>query len=349
MDATVPSNSPSPSTTTSTPSSDSAPTQSSSSGTPAPASSAQSNTNNAGNIANKLAPNSSFSDQSTAPTTEAQKAEEKWKRKFKLKVDGQEYEEELDEVAITTRLQKAHAAEKRMQEAAESRKRQQQLIDLGKENFEEAAKALWGLDPRAHYEKMLADEYDRQLQEADMTPEQRALAEKERALAEREAEVKKWRDEREQEKQNAELTQQRQSEERYLSEALELSKLPKTHESLYYLAETASLNEEMGIELSPEQVANETRERLKSISNHVLDGFDNDDAGLVRWLGEKRIQQVRRFLVAQAKGIKQPAPVVAPREPEALAPGAKLTDDIAPKKMERKPDAVTSFRRFMRK
>lgn len=99
---------------TSTPAPSAAP-----SSTPAPKAStpAPSSTQNAApkNLKSQIAPTPDAASPATKP---AETPQEKWKRQFRFKVDGEERVEELDEDAATTRIQRGMAADKRFREAA---------------------------------------------------------------------------------------------------------------------------------------------------------------------------------------------------------------------------------------
>jgi hypothetical protein len=79
-----------------------------------------------------------------APLAKAPTAAEK--RKYQLKVDGQDIEEELSDDDIRVRLQKAHAVDKRFAEVANQRKQIEAALSQLKNDPAKALKEIAGLD-----------------------------------------------------------------------------------------------------------------------------------------------------------------------------------------------------------
>src|SRR5688572_3841920 len=84
--------------------------------------------------------------QTTPPAEPEAKPQPPSEKKFKLKVDGQECEEELSDDELAVRLQKEHAWRKREGAFTSERKKLEQFYELGKKDPRTAAKELWGVD-----------------------------------------------------------------------------------------------------------------------------------------------------------------------------------------------------------
>lgn len=98
------------------------------------------------------------------------KEKESLKRKFNLKIDGEEYEEEIDlgnEEELKKRFQLAKVAQKRMQETSQYKKAIEQFEQLVKTNPDEAL-AMLGFDPLKYSEERI----QREIEERKKSPEQ---------------------------------------------------------------------------------------------------------------------------------------------------------------------------------
>lgn len=126
----------------------------------------------------------------------SKKEKQDLKRKLKLKVDGQEFEEEIDladEGYLTKQLQLAKVAQRRMQETAEIRKDLQSFFELLKEDPDAALQEI-GLNPEEYAKSKIEKEIERRKK----SPEQLRIEELEREIAKdrkiRETEAKTKRD-----------------------------------------------------------------------------------------------------------------------------------------------------------
>jgi hypothetical protein len=258
-----------------------------------------------------------------ALAAEAAAKKEAERRRYKLKVDGAELEEELTDDEVTVRLQKARAAEKRMQEAAAQRKQLQEAVEYLKKDPFAAFKESFGVDLDELAERRLAERYREQL----MTPEEQErlrLQRENESYKAREAEAQRQREEQARQAYEAKVAEEM---ERDFMSALEASDLPKTKETLRLMAEVAQLNLDHGIELTPAQMAAEVRERISGIHQHVTRSLKGES--LLKYLGDDVVKEVLRQSVARVKGTSAtPAPTPNPFGDKTTAPG----DDEAPKK-----------------
>lgn len=293
--------------------------------------------------ANVSAPNSKFADSTTTGTpppnaaeATAAKAEAEAKRyKFKLKINGEETEQEFDEAALTARLQKEIAVEKRMQQAAEREKRIQAALEMGKKDPDQAFKALFGINAREYYEQKLAEEWDQMEAQGKMSPEERLRAEYEQKLSAKEAELKAIRDAEEAQKRSVVEQQVWERTEKDYVEALKSTDLPVSHETLELMADIGMMNLEQGIDLSPQQIAAEARERMSQVNQSLMRNLRGPQ--LVKYLGPEVVNEIRQHLVAEAKA-KRAAP----------APAPKVVADKDDSPMPKTRDSMKSWREFVR-
>lgn len=126
---------------------------------------------------------------------EGEKAIAAMKKKFKLKVDGEEIEEEIDlsnEEDLKRRLQLAKAAQKRMQESAHMKMAIKEFYELLQTNPDEALLQL-GFDPLKFSEERLR----REIEEQKKSPQQKEFERQQRELEKHKRELDRLRQERE--------------------------------------------------------------------------------------------------------------------------------------------------------
>lgn len=268
-------------------------------------------------------------DVKNAKTPEEKKAAEKMLKKFKLKVDGEEFEEEIDmndEKEIVKRLQLAKVASKRMSEKANLEKGLEQFIDLIRKD---PMKVLSHPDIGVDVKKFAQEIMDRDLEEQKKSPEQK---EKEKL----EAELKELREKYENDKKAKEQEEfarlQAEQEEKLTNDiqsALSAEKLPASPRAVKYMAEYMAMALEQGIDVTAAQVAplvkqkmvEDYKELLKLAPDEVLEQFIDKDL-------ESRLQKKR---VAAIKKV--------PETTNAVKEIGKKAADEAPKKKR----TITSF------
>lgn len=271
------------------------------------------------------------------PETAAEKAA----RKYRLKVDGVEEEVDLDsfdDATLVKELQMARAARKRMAEAAEVRKSFKSFMEqLQKDPVNTLKnKALGGIDIRKQIEDQILREYE----ESQLPPEQRKALELERKLAEREQQLQAIEQERiaaAQEQFNARVEQETEAE---LMQALQTSGLPQTRETLSIMAQVAKLNLQHGIELTPEQIAAETRARIQRMHGVVTQSLKGE--ALIKHLGDEVVKEVLRYKLQSAK---QQAQETMKAPPPKVQQQAALDE---PDRPVRYAKDARSFRKFVK-
>lgn len=212
------------------------------------------------------------------------------KKVFKLKVDGEEFDEEIDfanEDDIKSRLQLSAAAKKRMAEAKEAKAKAFQII----KQFEDDPKTmLQRLGPKG---RQIAEEYLlAQMQDEMLTPEEKEIRDLKRYKEMTEAEKKK----------TAELAAQKASQEaeyKYAQEyqatiigALEKSGLPKSPSMVKSMARLMAKNLELGLELSPDDLALEAKRESQELLKSIIKDASGDD--LIALFGEEIANKIRK-------------------------------------------------------
>jgi Txe/YoeB family toxin of Txe-Axe toxin-antitoxin module len=250
-----------------------------------------------------------------APETPSEKKEAE-RRKYKLKVDGQEFEEDLNDDEIAIRLQKARAAERRMQESAEVKKAARQLFeDLKRDPWSVLSSPEFGVDLEQIAEQRLAEKYKAEL----MNDEQRRAYELQKKVEAYEGQ-EKYRKEAEANSRRQDLERKtfEQIRQRHVSTA-KAHGLPQDMRTLSIMAEVDLMNHEYGIELTEAQLASEVNARIEQPLDSVkkLKGAD-----LLTRLGPDVVNEILRAKVAEFKS-KQinpqntPAKVQTKRDGEA--------------------------------
>jgi hypothetical protein len=271
-----------------------------------------------------------------AEVTEAKRVEAE-RRKYRLKVDGQDVEEELTDEQIAVRLQKAHGAERRMQEAAEERKQLKAWIEAYKKDPFAASKDPYiGLDLEELAEQRLTEKYTKHLEEQSMTEEQRELRRRDEEIAQIKAERDEYR-RQETERAQAQLDERifKETNDHFTS-ALEELGVDASNEAMYEMASIAKLNLERNLQLTPKQLAAEVRDRIEGrqekLRKSVTGGMKGDR--LLKHLGADVVKEVIRASLAERKVNLTPKPA-APRPPAAAA-DEKPGKSISPSQFRRK-------------
>lgn len=267
---------------------------------------------------------------STKPAGDTTKPVGDGKEVVRFKANGQMVEFTKEE--LIRRASKDYAGDQKLsQAAAEAKKIKSMLAALNsEEGLFEVAKAL-GKDPEA----MLEAHLRRKAELAQMTPEQREVAELKAEKAKLEAE-------REQERQAVESSRRQEMEKQAWAkvEAEAMSVLDKVDlggmgkaEGLYLLADAAEANLAYGLELTPEELVAEVQSRVDRSKNELATRMRKgltDDA-LLNHLGNDVVQEVLRAAIKRLKGgqalvpMKQAEKTENPQNEEQLSAKALAT------------------------
>ena len=231
-------------------------------------------------------------------------------RKLKLKVDGQELEEELpfdlddnpEAVEYMTRqLQLSKVAQKRMAEYSQLQKEAVSLVETLRKN---PRKVLSDPSIGIDVKQLAAQIIEEEIANAQKSPEQ---LEKERL----ENELKSLQEEREREREEArekEFSRLQEMEyERYdtlISKAIETSDLPKSPYVVKKIADYMLLGLNEGIDVSPEDVLPLVRDEIQNDLREMFAVMP--DEVIEKIVGKDVFNRVRKKNVAKAKSAPQP-------------------------------------------
>lgn len=268
-------------------------------------------------------------DNGPAPVT---KAEIKRLKSLKIKVDGNEVDEalpfEMDDTPenrdyMTRQLQMAKMGSKRAQEAAESRKKLEDVANYlaqakgDKKHLRKLIKELGGDE-----KELAAAIIEEEIANSQKSPE---LLAKEKA----ENELKELKEQREREKEefnSRELQRlQEQEIEKYdvtVSQALEKAELPKKPYVVRKMADYMLLALENGIELSAQEVAQIVKQEMHSDMQEVIQALGEDRAE--SFIGKEMLTKIRKRNVAKAKA----AGVIPKADAKGVDVGAKKTETV---------------------
>jgi hypothetical protein len=270
----------------------------------------------------------------TIPKLEEKKASNM--RKLKLKVDGEEFEENFnpdDDDYITKQFQMAKVSQKRMQETAALRKQVQ-----GIENYLAQAKG----DPKklrtllrdlgADEKALAASIIDEEIANSQKSPEQLATEKLQNELQR----LKDESTQKEQEYKAKEFERlQAQEYERYdmqISKAIESSDLPKQPYVIKKMADYMLTGLKHNISLTPEEIMPLVREE---IANDIKEMFAvAPDSVIEALVGKDVLTRLRKNKVAKATG-----------SPTSVKSTIKDTGKSAPKK-ETEPAKKLSYKNF---
>jgi len=282
-----------------------------------------------------------------AKDPKASKAEKKAAKnllkKLTLKVDGEEFEEELpfeipnDPKAIEymkRELQLAKMGQKRAQTAANLEREVLQFVeDLRKNPRKALSDPAIGLDLK----KLAAQIIEEEIENSKKSPEQLKAEQLE-------AELKAMKEDREREKQTREQQEfERLKEQEYeridmlMSQALEKSDLPKTPAVVRKMAEYMSIGLQAGKDVSPADVLPIVREEIINDYQQLLNSLPDEE--VEKFIGKDRINSIRKKSIAKAKQ--------AAANPALKAP-SKATDTGKVTKEQKEAEKKQSFKDYFK-
>lgn len=270
--------------------------------------------------------------QAAAPAAET-KAVQKMLKKLRIKVDGEEFDEDLPfEIPDTPeaieyakrQAQLARVSQKRMQDFSTLQKEVVEFIDQFRKNPKSVLQdPRFGIDVK----NLAAQIIEEEIENSKKTPEQREL-EKTRA------EIKALKDQQEREKQEA-LTREKErlTEEQFerydieLTQALEKSDLPKSPYVVKKFADYMLVALENNKDITPAELEPLVREEVISDLKAMFDVMPEDVVEGI--IGKKKFDSIRKKNIVKAK---EKASVLG--SPKAQDVGKKGTDkkDATPKK-----------------
>lgn len=270
---------------------------------------------------NQEASGAESQDPAAAKPAKAVKALEKQLRKLKLKVDGEEFEEEFDpndDEYMTRQFQMAKVAQKRMNDFASLQKEVVAFVQELKKNPRKAlSDPAIGLDVK----QLAAQIIEEEIAESKKSPEQ---IEREKLQAELQA----MKDDREREKQESQAKEYErlvaQTEQQYdiqIDAALQKTDLPKEDYVVKKIADYLYVGLKAGKDVSVDDVLPLVREEIINDLNHLINVLPDDE--LDKFVGKAIQDRMRKKNVAKAKATK-------------TAVGANKAPDVAKKSGESK-------------
>lgn len=264
------------------------------------------NSSNSGAVAataESPATDNSQSDQSQGQSTKepiAQTVAEK--RKYKYKVDGKEFEEELSDDDVRQHLSMSKAANKRFQEAATIKKQSEQLIRMLRENPEAVLDNPQIMGNKKFRE--IAEAYlVKQLDEQMLTPEQRQQRDMEQKLRQYEQAEKQRKAQVEAEHMQKLEAHYMQDIESKIISGLNTQGIPKTPRTVKLMAELMSKNLQYGLDLEPQQLAEMVKQDYLADIQELFGATEAD--ALLNLLGDNVSNKIRQ---ADLKKLKASQP-----------------------------------------
>jgi hypothetical protein len=292
--------------------------------------------------------------EAAAKEAEAKDAEAKAeaKKKWKYRANKEDVEEELSDDEVALRLSKAKGAEKAFQEAAAIKKELVEFVKALKENpFDVLKDPAFGVDLDVLARQRLAQEYERHLEEAQLTEEQREVKAA-REEAERYRTELEKREAAERAAREAQVREQVEARTKAtLEAALDALGIDATPEALYEAAYVMKMNLQYGLRLTPQQIAGEVRNRQNARNERfhkavvggnlkgerLLQYFGGPESPVVvelaRALASTNSPAVKELVKARLAALKRPEPFEAPAarrggESEASEGDAKAKRDF---------------------
>lgn len=240
-------------------------------------------------------------------------------KKFKLKVDGEEIEEEFDlsnEEALIKELQLARAAKKRMAEAQETKRKAYELMQS---IDQDPANMLKRLGPKGFEiaERLLLEK----MQDDMLSPEEKQFREMKRRLESYEAQEKEMVAKQEAAKLEAMEKEQAAHYQQVIIDALEKSNLPKTAESAKRLAFLLHKNLQLGIELDAVDLAKEVKNEYTTNIQQLLKNATPEQ--LVELLDKDAVKKLRQYDTNQFKARQKFSGTKTAAQGHALPPQTK--------------------------
>jgi len=213
------------------------------------------------------------------------------KKKFTYKSDGQEFNEELDDSEITSRLAHARSANKRMSEAAASKKQVESFVKALKEDPMSVLSndQIMG---NAKFQEIAEAFLAKKLEEQLLTPEERQQKEQQEKLKKYEAKEKEELTAREQAQAKQLEDHYTQEYQKTIIEGLTDSGLPKNAFTVKRMAQLMQTNLQHGLELSPKDLARLVREDMQSEFKSVIS--DANAEQMLAMLGDDVANKIRK-------------------------------------------------------
>lgn len=255
-------------------------------------------------------------------------------KKFKLKVDGREFEEEIDlndEENLKKELQLSKVAQKRMNEKATIEKQVANFFDdLLKNPRKVLSDPALGIDLKKMAAEIIEDEIKNSQKSPEQLEKEKLQAELQKLKADTEKEKKEFREKELERLQAAET-------ERYdmlMTKALEKSDLPKSPYVVKKMADYLIMGLESGNDVSPEDVLPLVREEIQNDLREMFAAMP--DEVIEKVIGKDVFTRMRKKNLARAKEAVN----------KSVETASSIKDVGSTEKTEKEPEKKQSFREF---
>ena len=258
------------------------------------------------------------------------------KKKLKIKVDGEEFEEELDfndEEGLKRHIQKAKAFDKRAKEFSKYKADVDSLLSM-LQSDPEALLEKMGINVDDLSERRLS----KRIEEMQKSPEQIEAEKMRKRLEEYEAKEKELQaraEAAEFERMKDEHARQIEAE---ITEAMEVSTIPPKNDPEVYqqIGQLMAIAMSRGIEnVTPKMVIPYVEKAYERRIASIIQRLD--DAGLEKLLSKERLDQYRKNKVAARKPV--------PQTPKAVDTGSKTKAEDKPKQQGFRLNSLLSPRK----
>ena len=253
--------------------------------------------------------------------------EETGPKKYRVKVDGEEFE--VDEEELKLSYSKAKAADKRFREASQLKKQAEHFVSLLRTDpIKVLTDPRLGMDFRAIAEQYLVS----QLEEEGLDP-------KEKELRDYKAKLEAYETQKKESEQKAEADQRRKLEAHYQADytskiiaTLERGGLPQTNHTVkrmaYYMAEGLK----RGYDLGPDDVFELVKKDYYEEHKSLIGGMDAEK--LIEMFGKDVANKIRKHDLSKLKGTRTAPPIVG-KTHKSEPKSQKISKDDWKAKMER--------------
>lgn len=244
-------------------------------------------------------------EQAVAPA--AKKEDANRKKKLKLKVDGEEYDEDIDfdnEEDLIKKLQYSKVAQKRMSEKAQLEKEVENFLTELRKNPRKVLS-----DPRigVDIKQLAASMIEEEIENSKKSPDQLEREKLQARLQELEDERKKEKEDAQ--KRELDTLQQREFE-RYdmlMTKAIEKSDLPKSPYVVKKMADYMLMGLKDGLDITPEDVLPMVRDEIQNDLKEMFAVMPDEVIEAI--VGKDVFTRVRKKNVAKAKAGTPPKPI----------------------------------------
>jgi hypothetical protein len=223
---------------------------------------------------------------------------EKLAKKYKVKIDGQEME--VDEGELLSNYQLKKASDQRFQQGMQARKQAEEFIRLLKTDpVKVLSHPSIGLDVKKWAEELLINE----MQEAQMSPEEKQLREYKEKLARYEEQEQLLKRQQEEQQKEAVKSKYREEYNKQIISALDSSGLPKTEYTVQRMIHYMAKALQAEYELSASDVVDLVRRDYINDTKALYSGLDAE--ALVKILGDDVAKKLRK---SELDKLKNPIP-----------------------------------------